>query len=307
MDINTYVDYIYSHNLNIFKLSKLTYNEIHNSKINNEMKIFLYGFYNHIEFKYCNLNILFIFNLFYLYILFGKINAIKIILLYNKLTFDIDFKYSIQIAAHYGHFNLIKLFEKQLYYISLNNIYIDCSKTNIYLYSISRYNKHIIKILDYFESKGVNIHKRNIFRDNAYSRILDCNFKYKYLKKILIYLESKNIIHENAYIILANISGKTSIPRQIKSYIKIFDFLESRGINIYKKDSYGNNASNIYLGPLFKSLKLLRYFISKGINIYKQKNYIKQTRMLEPIKTRLLNYYLNLECSSIFKHKYIFI
>jgi ankyrin repeat protein len=225
-----YIDSLHYLSQDIYKLPKLSKEDIYLKTISNIEKLFLFAFYEHYDvldkFDIKELNYSGIYN-YYKNILmiaayYNKIRLIKYLL---ARGIDINNE-SGQNAYLFACINInvkikvLKLLETTNYYT--RNPFI------IYMYNCQSYPK--IRILEYFKSIGINIYKVNTDWKNSYF--------YADSLKLIKYLETNGInIHFNnnmniySYIIRNNDPYLPMTLRILKYYIY-------RGVNNYYSDNY---------------------------------------------------------------------
>jgi ankyrin repeat protein len=263
-------EYIESLNIlsqEIYKLPKLSIEDICLEQIPDSNKKYLYGFYEYYD-ELDKFNI-------------KELNHFNNYGFYNKNI--------LMIASYYNKIRLIKYLLARGIDINISNK----SGYNSYLFHcLNNYVK--IKTLKLLEDNGANIHKISDFKYNAFLFAIYSN-KRKIIK-VLEHLKSK-------FIDIYKINYRGCNACFYAHNVKIFKYLESNGFNIHIKDTDNLNVYSYIIN--FRTtqdkhkFRLLKYLKQRGVHTYYSKNYnyCKRNNYYKPLKYLLIS-----NCNNRFKN-----
>jgi ankyrin repeat protein len=155
------------------------------------------------------------------------------------------------LAAYCGHLKIMEYLEENGFDIHIKNT----NNENAYLLAVESGQIQIMRIL---ESKDIDIHiKNDTYGNNAYLlAVLSGQIQIMdYLEEKGFDIHIKNILYDNAYLIAVE-----------QGQIQIMDYLEEKGIDIHIKNINGDNAYLIATESGY--IQIMDYLEEKGIDIH---------------------------------------
>ena len=154
--------------------------------------------------------------------------------------------YKMALLFIYGYSSMYKKYKL----VDLNRYINKWTKTDLFIFLVCCQN---IKGIKYLVSKGINIHKYNSSRLNAYLiAVYNKNFRLmKYLESIGVNIHKRTLWKDNAYLIATS-----------RGNIRLMKYLEKKGVDIYSRNINGDN----YLNDKWPNYNKIRPYVLKNMN-----------------------------------------